>query len=330
MKIIDLSRIGFDTFQRYKRIVDIITVIRNIEKKEHFSILDVGGYPCEFEKFSDDTIFVTDIPYCKKENYIKGSGINLPIKDNSLDIVISSDTYEHIPINKREQFLNEIIRVSKKYVILGAPFKSEINEFIEDELCRLHDTIFHKEHPWLYEHKLNSLPLLNLTTEYLCNNNYPYHIFPNGNAFIWYLFQWCYYLFQSLPDLSEYSYKINNLYNNYLYSKDNSEPSYRTIILISKDKTDSDIKIIANEIIANSSQKSDSSNIEPFIIMTAILSDVIEKINFLKKTDSSTESHQTLLQYIERLESVIEDNSNRCGLKQQKQSNILKKIFGNK
>lgn len=330
MKITDLSRIGFDTFQRYKKILDIITAIRNSEKKEHFSILDVGGYPCEFEKFSDDKIFIIDIPYCKKENYIKGSGINLPIKDNSFDIVISSDTYEHIPIDKRERFLKELIRVSKKFVLLGAPFKSEINEFVENELCRLHETIFHKQHPWLYEHKLNSLPLLNLTTEYLYNNNYLYHIFPNGNAFIWYLFQWCYYLFQSLPDLAEYTYKINNIYNNYLYSMDKSEPSYRTIILISKDKTNAGINLIANDIITISSHKSDLSNIEPFAIMTTILSDVIEKINSLKKTDSSTESHQTLLQYIERLESVIEDNSKRCGVKQQKQSNILKKILGNK
>jgi len=329
MKITDLSRIGFDTFQRYKKIVDIITAIRNLEKKEHFSILDVGGYPCEFEKFSDDKIVIIDIPYCKKGNYIKGSGINLPIKDNSFDIVISSDTYEHIPIDKRERFLNEIIRVSKKYVLLGAPFKSEINEFIENELCKLHETIFHKQHPWLNEHKLNSLPLLNLTTEYLSNNNYPYHIFSNGNVFTWYLFQWCYYLFQSLPDLTEYTYKINNIYNNYLYSKDNSEPSYRTIILISKDKTDSNIIIIANDIIANSSHKSDSSNIEPFAIMTTILSDVIEKINSLKKTDSSTESNQTLLQYIERLESVIENNINRSSTSSQKQGNILKKIFRN-
>ena len=315
MKINDLSRIGFDTFQRYKKIVDIITAIHNLEKKEHFSILDVGGYPCEFEKFSDDKIFIIDIPNCKKENYIKGSGINLPIKDNAFDIVISSDTYEHIPIDKREQFLNELIRVSKKYVILGAPFKSEINEFIEDELCKLHETIFHKNHPWLYEHKSNSLPLLNLSMEYLSNNNYPCQIFPNGNAFIWYLFQWCYYLFQSLPDLSEYNYKINHIYNNYLYPNDNSEPSYRTIILISKDKINSDINLIANEIINISSQKSDSSNIEPFAIMTIILSDVIEIINSLKKTDSSAESYQTLLQYIERLESVIEDNSKRCGVK---------------
>jgi len=330
MKIQDLSRIGFDTFQRYKKIADILSVIHTYEKNESLSILDVGGYPCEFEKFTKNKIFIVDLPYCKKENYIKGSGMDLPIKTNFFDIVISSDTFEHIVVDKRIQFLKELIRVSKKYIILGAPFKSEINELVEDELCNLHNKIYQKPHPWLNEHKVNSLPNLSILMDFLDENNYLYQIFPNGNSFIWYLFQWAYYLFQSLSGLAEYTYKINSLYNNYLYHYDNIEPSYRKIILISKDNQSSDIINIANEIRVITSVELNPSDTQPFIIMTNILSDVINQINLLRKTGDASESFQTLIQYIDRLESVLENNTKRLESKPKKHVGLLKKLFGQK
>ena len=108
----DISRIGFDTYQRYKKFADIIDVLRRTENETEFTILDVGGYPGIFEQFVPDTLTILDTFECNKDNYVQASGLDLPFDDNSFDIVTSSDVIEHIALDNREHFINELIRTS--------------------------------------------------------------------------------------------------------------------------------------------------------------------------------------------------------------------------
>lgn len=56
---------------------------------------------------------------------ICGSAINLPYKDKAFDLVVSSDTLEHIEPEDVDQTINEIVRVAKEYVFMQISTKED-------------------------------------------------------------------------------------------------------------------------------------------------------------------------------------------------------------
>src|ERR1700756_4853800 len=111
----NLLELPFDQYQRYKIIEEVINVLRN--PGQRFKILDVGGHPGLINGFlpQDDT-FIVDKLECDIPNFQKADILDLPFKDGSFDIVISVDVMEHIPVEKRVKFLEELWRVSKEYI----------------------------------------------------------------------------------------------------------------------------------------------------------------------------------------------------------------------
>jgi hypothetical protein len=49
---------------------------------------------------------------------VRADGCSLPFKDNSFDVVISTETLEHVSPEKHEQFLDELYRVSRNLVFV--------------------------------------------------------------------------------------------------------------------------------------------------------------------------------------------------------------------
>ena len=66
--------------------------------------------------------------YVKNKNvsFVKASALELPIKTNSIDIVISSEMLEHLPVGTEEIFFKEVHRVLKDngYFYITTPFKN--------------------------------------------------------------------------------------------------------------------------------------------------------------------------------------------------------------
>ena len=52
-------------------------------------------------------------------NFIQGDAENLPFKNNSFDVVICSETLEHV-IDPKKAF-SELVRVSKNYILVSVP-----------------------------------------------------------------------------------------------------------------------------------------------------------------------------------------------------------------
>jgi hypothetical protein len=50
-----------------------------------------------------------------------GSVENLPFKDSQFDVILCAEVLEHLPFEKFEKCLQELRRVSKKYVVLSLP-----------------------------------------------------------------------------------------------------------------------------------------------------------------------------------------------------------------
>ena len=88
-----------------------------------------------------DAIDHAKIKYENHDNitFIHGSCLDIPVIDNSIDVVVSFETIEHI--YEHEIFLKEIKRVLKKdgILIISTPDKYAYTDIVE------HKNIFHKK-----------------------------------------------------------------------------------------------------------------------------------------------------------------------------------------
>lgn len=153
MRINDLL-LPFDVYERHKRVANYI------DKKN--KVLDVGGGLQSLSRFSLAKITVSNID----AGDIIADGKSLPVADQSFDVVTSIDVLEHIAKKDRQKFIDELLRVAKKKIILSAPFGSM--EHIENEKKLLEDfKKKKKEVPYLSEHVKLGLPTTDEISSYL-------------------------------------------------------------------------------------------------------------------------------------------------------------------
>jgi len=101
-------------------------IIKFIKTKEIESILDVGcanGYLMSIIENLATVKMIRGIDSDKKfvdgKRILDGNITKIPFKDNVFDLVIAKDVIEHTSDNIRA--IEEMIRVSKKYIFLSAP-----------------------------------------------------------------------------------------------------------------------------------------------------------------------------------------------------------------
>ena len=226
----------FDQYQRYKMVEELVGLIRcKRSGGRRLRILDVGGHPGFIADFlpEDDTFILDKLPF-EGLNCVRGDGARLPFEDASFDLVVSVDTLEHIPPDRKLGFLEEQLRASRNYVLLAAPFEDEnvslaeqiVNEFFIKK-------IGHPNHS-LEEHFANRLPRLSETLSFFDQHGVQHLEIPNGYLYNWLVMMMALPAAQALPDSEELVAMINRFYNQNLYTSDNRPPCYRTVILASK------------------------------------------------------------------------------------------------
>lgn len=67
-----------------------------------------------------------------KTDKICTSSSNVPVKNNSYDLVFSSELLEHLPIDVYNATILEMQRISKKYILISVPNNEDINS----SLCK--------------------------------------------------------------------------------------------------------------------------------------------------------------------------------------------------
>ncbi|WIM39765.1 methyltransferase domain-containing protein [Paenibacillus sp. PK4536] len=229
----------YDQYQRYNNVSILINRFRT--PKKSFRILEVGANEHRnLEKFlPDDIITYLDIELpehlLNDPQYILGDATDMKFEDDQYDVVVALDVFEHIPSEKRNQFIDELQRVSKEFFIITAPFDSPTVVQAEIAANSIYKGIFGKDFIWLQEHRDNGLPHLDSLENYLrSKKDITYKIIGHGNVDIWEKMMKIHFFTAYNPKLNFFRDEIDRFYNSNIFEWDYSQDSYRKIVIASK------------------------------------------------------------------------------------------------
>ncbi|MBI5117417.1 glycosyltransferase [Candidatus Poribacteria bacterium] len=232
------KRLSFDIYQRYKIVADAIDHMRD----SHLKILDVGGRGDLVRFLPNDFVATVDRNrYFRTRASVVADGITLPFREKAFDYVLAVDMIEHLPINQRNGFIDELDRVAAKGIVLGAPFRSDANKESENLLSEFHRSLYGAENPWLAEHMRNGLPDLEATTDYVKKKGFTISVLPNGYVNRWTVMMGLSHVLAKITDGDGLLRNLSEFYNKNYYSMDNKEPCYRHIIVAVRQNTPPDI-----------------------------------------------------------------------------------------
>ncbi len=135
-----------DLWRRYSAASGEIRALQEIGLDPQPRILDVGGGAGDIALFLSPTNYRICVLDPSEEelrrwrdahvDYVVGSGTHLPFGDLSFDVVTAIDCLEHVPAPQRPSFIAELLRVTRKLVIMHVPAKSHDSVFIAPDLDR--------------------------------------------------------------------------------------------------------------------------------------------------------------------------------------------------
>jgi len=224
---------SFDVYQRFSAFCRIIAAL-GLGKGA--AVLDIGGYPGTLTDtlsaiFPDIKCTTLDVIPCDRPGYVVGSATALPFEEKSFDAVISSDTLEHLQSDARTPAIHEMMRVSRRWVIIGAPFRSPSVEFAEERVNALHQRCFMKPYGWLEEHIHNVLPEIEAVRGALEENGASVVVFPNGAVLSWFIMETMQILLETFPMLFPVKASLSLRFNRLWAADDDREPAYRHILV---------------------------------------------------------------------------------------------------
>lgn len=151
-----LQELPFDQYQRYRLIADLAGRVRGVGRLD---VLDVGGRTAVLRQFlPEDRVTLVDVEPSDAEGLVLGSGDRLPFADGSFDLVVASDTLEHVPPDRREAFTRECCRVTRRWAVLAGPYHHPRIAEAEELLQAFLAARVGERHRYLEEHRELGLP----------------------------------------------------------------------------------------------------------------------------------------------------------------------------
>ncbi|MCK4814217.1 class I SAM-dependent methyltransferase, partial [bacterium] len=213
---------------QFYRLHSLSSAIRRISKGDNVSLLDVGGGHGHLARF------LSDFPYCLAEPTVNGiSGTDLPFADKSFDFVVACHALEHIPLDSRELFLDQLLSKSKRGLILLNPFFIDAAHE-EDRLRLIYDVT---GAAWAREHLQRTHPRLEMIHNYCRKNELEFTIEVNGSLTTSMAMVFVDYFAQKAGLSEDLKTKINRFYNlRYANILDSQEYPNAYIIYIVRQK----------------------------------------------------------------------------------------------
>lgn len=242
-----LLSLPFDHFERYsltQRLVEML--LGRAGERPALRILDVGGHLSSLKHFlPDDFIVLADrqrppeftyrpaVPF-RCDDYTLASGGDLPFADASFDLVTAHDTLEHVPEAYRARFVSDLLRVSRRFVILDGPVYHPETAGAERRLAKFwEEALLWKQHP-LEQHLELGLPPAESIRRLLEERQVAFITIPNGNIVRWLAAMAVKHYFVALPHSDHLQDVIDRTYNSLLSSTDFGGTCYREAFVIAK------------------------------------------------------------------------------------------------
>ncbi len=268
----------------YSRNTIIAYLIGKLLDRTDYRVLDVGGKDSRLHEFlsaESRYVLLDKLPAKPPFNftYIVADARKIPFSDKNFDVVVASDMLEHVEQIDREKVLDEMLRVSKKYLILGAPFMNSLVERAENYVREQYLQNSGAEHPFLIEHDRYGLPDEEKTDAMLAAKGLNFIKINEGNLMNWYI-QQLYTGTHYGEDMGNGFSKFSRYYNEHLNELGGlREPTYRIIYVISKEEAPSKAEILT-DLHARHTWKA-----ETFMELLKIAFDDLRKLTERKKHD---------------------------------------------
>jgi len=225
----------FTQLVRYKPIINEVLI------KDYKKICEFGSGSTGIGKFININFTGIDVSfkdYGEVDIINKNTKMNrilikpnhkIPFKDNFFDFSFSVDAFEHINKKKRVFYLKEMIRISRKNVIVGFPAGKK-SLLMDKKLFRIFSFFKIRIPLWLTEHLNSDYPNIKEFDSFLKKNGYNYEKFFN-ESFIYHIF---YSILERIPIMNLIIQKISTVIVNFnIFKKLNN--GYRVFYLIEKE-----------------------------------------------------------------------------------------------
>lgn len=225
-----LTTLPFDQYSRQKLAYDLLHTLRVGDKK--LSILDVGGYKGVTHIFhAKDDVTVLDVFDITEKNYRKGDATAMEFEDNAFDFVVSFDVFEHIPRDRRKEFVRECARVARRGVIIAAPIGTSQNAQAEVFMNNVFRALHGHDHQWLKEHIEYRLPEPGLAQKLMKQNGLHTFDFTSNYLPYWLLMQAAIFAASKFDKVGKSIDSLYETYNTMIHPDGTANPNenYRTV-----------------------------------------------------------------------------------------------------
>jgi SAM-dependent methyltransferase len=223
------------SFDRYSRYGAITRAVRSSLGPGKLDVLDVGdttGYLSIFDpdlrSIGLDLVLAPD--HLADRGRVVGDGCRLPFADGRFDAVVTADTLEHVPPGQREAFLSEVARVSRRLVVIAAPFDTPGVAGAEELVRRFILLATGQPQVQLEEHREHGLPELEATAKRLQRSGYRVRATGNGNLHDWVTMMVVKHQLAARPALGPLDGGYDVLYNSLFAGRERVAPFYRHLV----------------------------------------------------------------------------------------------------
>jgi hypothetical protein len=228
-----LARLPFDMYQRYDHVRAAAARLGTSPRR----VLDVGGvmggahghFATLADFFPADLPCSIDVRVADHPDHLAMEGPPLPFAAASFDLVLCQDVLEHVPADGRRLLLDELRRVSRRFVVLAAPFATPGVRDADAVLFALVRARHGYEHAFLNEHLTHGHPDLAATVAHFEAAGATVVVLPNGYLPYWSLMQAANLLLAE-PALGERYARGQARYNGQV--ADWREPAYRHLVIV--------------------------------------------------------------------------------------------------